>query len=428
MKSSLWKSSLFLFVVSSSWLAIRVGPMPLGDFFLVTTVLGSLFFGRSSGEERQRSGFMFSIPFALLALALVAIRGLLVPAATLSQLTNELWSVGSMLLLVPVVFLSQGERSYRFGEVFVFGVVVSSAVACLEVLTGFRVVDLIGSQGTYRGRVSGLTGHPNQLGLSIVLALAVWQQGWSGASFGESLLRKYRWPAISLLLVGLGLSASRSAALAAACLGAIQLSQLLRDPKRSASKGAISCGALFVVSWVVFPRASIPLAARLLGNSETASSDDLRRGQLEYGMDLFWEAPFIGSGVEAAGSIHNFLLNVFTSWGAIGALAFLLAVVSTLRNGSLWNVCSNRALLAWMVFGFAQNAITDRFIFLSCVLAMFLQEAVKTADLRLVDSSSKGSCVAEHGRTNERDYKIENPNDFGLRQSKARLGPHRTPS
>ncbi len=167
------------------------------------------------------------------------------------------------------------------------------------------------------GRAIGLTNHPNHFGLVCLLAVGL----GIGLAFSSSgWPRLAAWAASGLLVVGVGVSGSRSAlvGLAVTIVAAALLTSRVR--LLVATGVAMVVAAMALVAGVVhLPDAN---ALSRLGSGD-AASDAGRRQNLRTALDTLDRHPFTGEGFEFAQAAHSIYLQALVVGGPVALAGFL---------------------------------------------------------------------------------------------------------
>lgn len=237
------------------------------------------------------------------------------------------------LAAAPVILLLRIRADERLrstlATAFVLGVTVSVLTAPVF---GFAA---------QRGRWQGITGHMNQLGMTIAIALPML----------SLVLPKHRFRSIlvpviaAILLVGLERSGSRSGALAAAfSLLWMAISWRIRNPGSMlrpkvalAVLAAVVGTALALPSLTVAPdEESDTLRSRIFSGGTASASDEKREELLSRGVEsVFTPGALIGAGYSSEErSPHNALLELYLAGGLVavagGIVVFAPAIAAVL--------------------------------------------------------------------------------------------------
>jgi O-antigen ligase len=256
-------------------------------------------------------------------------------------------------------------------HLYAAGAAVSGFVAAGSAVLGLRfrlpgVVD-------YVGREVGLANHPNHLGLTSLLGLAV-------ALFSDVGRRSLLWRSFFVLGPAAGLLTSGSRA---ALLGALALVVLLPTHRAArfrpliVATAAIGAAILLVFAPAIVHRT--PALDRLFSGSGDAAenvalSDAGRRELLEASIAQIKERPLLGSGIDNVQTAHNIYLQYLTAGGVVLVLSaiplIVLALRSIRRGADGGRDPAAVAVYAYLVCGLAQNVVNDRYIYLPFAMAV----------------------------------------------------------
>ena len=293
------------------------------------------------------------------------------------------------LLGVPLLLAfatGASDRLLLFARLWLVSATINSAVA----VTDFAHVTSIGL--TLSGRPSGLTVHPNHLGMVAAMAIPL-------ALFLAARARK--WPSaavylgtVGILTLGVLVSGSR-AALLAAMAGALLLPALGNRLLKPVVLIAIAAGGLLLFTSGVLttnqPSTTSPFVAiERLADPATASSDT---GRLEYysaALADFARRPFTGIGFDLVRTAHDIYFQLLQAGGILALASFLVFSAGSLRLGmkltrdqalsrDMQNLAAalTASLLVWLVAGLVQNLIYDRFLYLPVGLLVGLNSVAR---------------------------------------------------
>ncbi len=303
--------------------AIRVtNSVSLSDAFLVIAAV-LLLPGLFGGDGWQRLE-----PIKWLAIGcLIIIAGaffssLLAPGITLSL--NRLIRFSVPSLLFPILFAlwkPSIEELRRIAWLWVSSVTISSLFAIRE-LGGIHV-----------SRASGLTLHPNNLGITVALAI--------GPAITLTLLAKgfVRWIGLGACMVmGIGLMISGSrAGLIGALMSIIALLALSRRFSIAAGIGAAALIGIALISGGFIHLPAANAFSRLFdpGNplvqQTVAGSDTGREVVLRAGLSQAASHPLTGIGFRGAVSSFNIYLQLWLGAGILGLIGFGVVIWSLLH-------------------------------------------------------------------------------------------------
>jgi O-antigen ligase len=374
---------LLLGVVLITFNGVRLGPgLALCDAALVASALTTLIALAFGAITLPVPRWLVGAAAGLLGVGLLAaafsdeVLGNVVPAFRFSI----------ALFLTPVLVGALGDTAGR-RDLIVLAWIASVAINALVALTDFAGVTAIGETlypQTASGRLNGLTGHPNHLGIvcAMALPLAMW-----------ALLYRYRGVAhrlpllavVAMLLAATVLSGSR-AAMIGAVVAALLLIMLGAQRGRAAvGLGVLGAAATAVVSSLTASNSdSRLLVDRLAGDDASVAQSDAGRFEaFREALDAFSSNPAFGAGYEHVRSAHDIYLQLLQGGGLIALTAFLFFLVGSLRLGDELRrspllplqqrelaAALMASLTAWFIIGLAQNALYDRFLYLPAGLVL----------------------------------------------------------
>jgi O-antigen ligase len=240
-------------------------------------------------------------------------------------------------------------------------------------------------------RYDGLTTHPNFLGHTAVIAIAL-------TPFVTSQISALsRWFCYALALLcgyGVWISGSRAALVGLAVLAVLYP---LLERSLLAAGGLVLGLAMTLLFWdqILGARGGNALG-RLLGTTTSETSNEQRRGTLSAELERFLAEPLTGHGFENALAAHNIYLQIAVSAGIIGLLGFLLVLwtlispLFTARRSALWRL--GYVGIAYLVIGVLDKSLWDRFIWVGLALALLALVAERDSSApRLSAALSSGS-------------------------------------
>ena len=236
---------------------------------------------------------------------------------------------------------------------------------CLLALSSFY-------QPAVRGRTIGYAVHPNALGHSLIMGIAVivWLIDRS-TTFRQRVV----WAgALVLCLAGLMNSGSRGGTLAVFVFGSLYL--LLRGNLRVVllTLAALWLAGLALLLGAVELGVGNPLERLFVGNTTSQFADLDRQEKLEENFEDIREDPIFGKGWDTISEIHVVYFQGWIGGGAVPAVLFMLLGV-TMATMALWQPKRELALacgaagiaVAWLF----TNIITarDQWVFIALVFA-----------------------------------------------------------
>lgn len=281
----------------------------------------------------RRGVFHFThAAFALMLTTSALVSVLLGVAVTSYDLVNKV--LGFALLLGHYLMITNIVRSWsdlqRTLQWFIIGVVWNAAIAIAALLlarNGWIVVP----QLNYGQRLSGLLVDPNAYGgllvttYALMLGTQVFRSARPARESGRVVDRVAPW----ILPIGIALTYSRSAWLAAVCMLFVFARLAPRQVRRVSVRAAFLAVAFIGVAGATFQAEFVQLSNR----PEQVSG---RLEILATAGDVFAANPLVGAGIGAVYREHGFIVHNTPAWllaefGMIGVLAGLGMILRTLN-------------------------------------------------------------------------------------------------
>ena len=315
------------------------------------------------------------------------------------------------LAVMPLVVMyaaSTPRRLERIVDMWLLAAGLNAAVAALDVLgltsIGFSLTAV--NYVEFTDRPTGLTLHPNHLGLVTAMALpvAVARLG-SGGVRGLTALGL-----VPLLIVGVIESASRGALLAAGA-SVVILFALGVSTRRSRTTLLLIAAPVVTFAIIVAVLGNNELTGsvafdRLSGGSGATQSDTERRVTLDDSLDQAVANPVVGSGFTDVRTAHNIYVQLLQAGGLLALGGFIAFAVSIVRRArwlalaprglppSLMSLAagSGASFCVWLLFGMVGNAVFDRYLYVpvGVVLALALVQGRSPAVARPTTPSAPG--------------------------------------
>ena len=296
-------------------------------------------------------------------------------------------SLGAMPLIMMFA-ASTPHRIQRLVDAWLLAAGLNSAVGAMDLIGVTKIGTYLTSVDyvAVTERASGLTYHPNHLGLVAAMALpvAITRLG-SGGLRGLSAVAL-----VPLLVVGVVESGSRGALLAAV-VGAGVVFIL----------GVATRRLRMTVLMFAAPVVAFALLVAVLGNSEltgevaferlrggagAAQSDQERILTLRQSVDQAGDNLLMGEGYAVVRTAHNIYLQLLQAGGVVALAAFLLFAASILlctrrlalstRGSPPWlrglAAGAGASVCVWLLFGLVGNAIYDRYLYIPVGLGLAL--------------------------------------------------------
>jgi O-antigen ligase len=305
---------------------------------------------------------------------------------SLDQLTGETARAGVIvqglewlvaLVVVPALLIAAGERREKaltwVAMAWGLGAAASAAVA----VSDFAGATSVGSQllgfANTSGRQSGLSSHPNNLGVACALATPVALLILSKRRASGMLL-------IALLAFGVLLSGSRGAQAVFVIAVTFTLA-LVQQVRRRTSRILAVLGVAAASVLFVFPQISQELGVLLRFGREAGAAESDRGRSLLAQQALLdaHERPFVGIGLDYITSAHSVYLQLISAGGlllTVGVLAYLFGAIR-----AAWRLREDEnplpgylfiTLVAWLAVGSVENQLTDRYLYVpvGCIAAL----------------------------------------------------------
>lgn len=230
---------------------------------------------------------------------------------------SHLIDVVQGLVLLPVFFAwwRPGVRTtVAMAFAYMFGNCVGVVAAFLE-------------GPTFDDRYAGLTTHPNTMGITAVLSIAL-------APFLLAELRaRYHW-VVGLMtataMVGVWITGSR-AAFACAVILVLLYPLFNRSIPAALSVGALSLAAFAVADRMAETASPTSLLGRLLGEGSAQASNEARAEGARQGIDQFLAHPLLGDGWLTVWGAHDAYIQVAAATGIFGLASYLMLLTGLLR-------------------------------------------------------------------------------------------------
>lgn len=295
------------------------------------------------------------------------------------------------LLILPALIVAVAQRREHYIRWicigWMFGVVVSACVAITDYLHITAIgVQLIGFENI-SGRQSGLSTHPNSLGVACALALPV--------ALMLTERRRVLGPLTGLILLG-GAFVSGSRGAQAGCLLALALTFAVLRPSRRAILRFLLAAAMVLSVMTALRPALLKRAAALIrfssaqvGVAESNQERDLLA--LQAHLD-FQSHPFAGIGLGAITYAHSIYLQLLSAGGLLLFLGFTIYLLGALRSSWHHRKCPNPvsahlwvSTVTWITMGMVENQLTDRYLYvpIGCIAAIQITATGRGAPTKL---------------------------------------------
>lgn len=265
--------------------------------------------------------------------------------------------VGVWLLTILLVWWQSGRKT------------TIAAAAAYMLGNAVNVVVSLFESPYVEGRYDGLTTHPNVMGVTSVLSLAL------APFLLGALPRTYRWiVAIGAFvsMYGIWISGSRAALLCAVAL-TLLYPLFKRSIPAAVAVAALCCPAIVVVDRMAQNADPSSALGRLLGAGSARGSTEARIEGARAGIDQFLSHPLLGGDWATVWGAHNVYLQVAAAIGIFGLAFYLMALATVLRP--LIAVPPPYGLLAAPALATAMISVVDPALgsrYIWCVIALAL--------------------------------------------------------
>jgi hypothetical protein len=395
---------------TASWGGIHFGPLQMGDVFL----LSAFFF---TAAMVVFGNLRFPIPWWLWvpAVALLACFNALIlspiPAVSFAvRYEHEIRTAGGgaksafwivALLVVPIAAIACAALDSRAPKWimawFLAGASVSSLVALTDLTKVTHISRMLGFQFTdaeSNGTVSalrqpGLTSHPNAVGLACAIAAPF-------AVYFISESRRRWLPCVALVLLFGGVLASGSRGAQVVLPTAVLIAVFVSPHKKklvgwlAATLAAAILGGLTVL--MLLAPGMLGKLFRFNGHGSINRSNLDRQHLRAQAWSDFRDHPVFGIGIKHISESHCIYLQLMASGGIVLVAGMLIYWFGTLRwcwlaqrTGDALGRYLMTSVTAWLVLGFMENQLTDRFLYypIGCAAALAAAYRVGTPAGRL---------------------------------------------
>ena len=385
---------------TATWGGIHLGAVQIADIFLLLTFVIAAAMVVFGNLRFPIPRWLWAPAFALLACDTV-LKYSPIPAGYFAfryepapptpfvpgaVLKSGFWIVA--LVILPIAAMActalESRMPKRMMASFLAGVAVCSLIAVTDLTKLTRISPSLTGHAWGENRQTGLSDHPNTLGVACVIAapFAVYLIGGS---------RRPWLPCIALVLLCDGVVASGSRG-AEGVFPAAVLIAIFISPHTKKGMGwlAATFAAATLGSWIVLTQAAPGVLDKLLRfkGSGSSSKSDAERGILAtQAWSDFKKHPIFGIGMEWITDAHNIYLQILSAGGLVLFVAMLIYWFGTLRscwlgarNGEALGRYLMVSVIAWLVGGAMENQLTDRYLYytVSCAAALGATYRVET--------------------------------------------------
>lgn len=416
----------FILVASfaATWGGVHIGGLQVSDILLLLTFVAVMAMVVFGNLRFPVPGWLWAPAVALLA-CVTALTYNPVPAASfasryayiarhagVSQATPSggvkaaFWMVA--LLVVPIAVIACAALESRAPKwvlaCFLAGVAVSSLVALSDLTNlthisrslGLQFTDEAGNVAVTSQRQTGLSDHPNTLGLVCAIAAPF-------AVYFISESRRRWLPCVALVLVFGGVVASGSRG-AQVVFPVAVLFAIFVSPHRKKVAGwlaatlaaAIIAGStvlMKLVPGILDKLFRFEPGATLPGASTSLQSDAERTHLATQALFDFKNHPFFGIGIKHITEAHNIYLQMMSGGGVVLVAGMLIYWFGTFRScwlvrrrGEPLGLYLMITVVVWLIIGALENQLTDRFLYYTVACAAALA-ATTQVEIPKIDSS-----------------------------------------
>jgi O-Antigen ligase len=263
----------------------------------------------------------------------------------------------------------------------------AAAIACLFGiserlgLTNLEAAITGHAWNTYTQRVAGLTTHPNHLALVAAMALPIaLSRAFTTPAGMLRSIRSLGYALVAAVLMGGVLLSGSRAGLVAATAGVL-VAILLHERRARALVTVILVAVVGVVALNAFgpDEGALGSAAERLTGADASAlrSDEDRVSGYRQAIERVGENPVYGEGFSKIRSAHDIYLQLLQGGGLIALAAFAWFAFGALSTGRrlvfrgdlppeerALASAAFASLFAWLLYGIAQNAIYDRYLYI----------------------------------------------------------------
>lgn len=311
---------------------------------------------------------------------------LLAPTLLISRLQLPLAYLGGALLLITMGFISYlvvpDPTAFQNLSRLIYAIVLmptsialwrpsqrmTAALAASYILgTCASVIDGVMTGPAADGRTLGFSFHPNGLGGTCLLSLAL----IPFAARALPSFRKWAWLLAPLLLYGIWISGSRGAL---AALGVLALFVTLIEQSVPLGLGLVAAvaGILIAAGYSLSAHANNALS-RILGSGTASNASGQRQVAYDTALQQINDHPLIGAGFSHIREAQSVLLQVPASLGIPALIGFCTVLVGLLAP-VLWRPAPLKYLayvtVAYIGFAVTTDAVSDTLVWAPLSLVM----------------------------------------------------------
>jgi O-antigen ligase len=279
-----------------------------------------------------------------------------------------------ILGLAVFVMTANVQRLPKFVERISFAFLAGQTASSLAGIAQAAGLDVLGIQ-TVQGRASGLSSHPNVLGLmssiAVLLCLAMLLRA---ASRQQPIWARIGLGALTVVNIGGLLSTGSLSSMMSAGIGALVVIVVMRDRIKHL---AVAVAAILAVLAVVAEFTSVFSKFRspadrylqVTGQTDADSTWDIRKLTYEYAWQSIKDAPLFGRGLPAeyGGTYdgitltHNIFLRAWFQGGVLLAVAIGAVIIAVLAATLLAVTRKEHAAAAGILVSISAFALTSAF-------------------------------------------------------------------
>lgn len=375
---------LLIGVPASSWNGVRLSDsVTFGDVFIATAAGLALLLWLRHGHAKD-----VIPPWLTLSAWALAVAGLLATyRGGFGGNVVPVVQYAGTLLVLPVVMVSglaTPRRILLMTDAWLLFVSASCAAGLADFALNLGITNRLSGIDylQYAHRASGLTVHPNGLGLTAAMALPVALAcAVRGTQAGIGAFSARHSAYVVILLGGIAVSGSRAAAIGG--VAALVLAPAMAGRGRGSPLTVGFVVVLLAAASVVTLNAStadrlgLVVGARLLGGDQASASDQQRSDAHRSAIDTVASNPFVGTGFGVVRTAHNVFLQLLAAGGIMALVGIATMWIGALRE-SRWLVLRANAppslrhlpaglgasVVVWIVLSVAENAVYDRYLYI----------------------------------------------------------------
>lgn len=248
--------------------------------------------------------------------------------------------------------------TYTLKIAWLAGVLINISIQILQTFNvdSFRTINSSASS-VFDIRASGLATHPNALAITVCLSIPI----------VSNCLREYKsilqYPIFAFFAFSIFLTQSRAGLLV--FVVGIFLIFYFKTSRLKLRIGLLFSLVVSILLGYFFGSLNLIASYTRFGSDNLSAvvSNQIRSSLLKFGLEVFKEYPIFGGGPSLIKVSHNIYLQLLSSVGFIGLLAFLnLFIFLFLKNWNS-NYESSMTVFIFLLFGMFNNSIADFYLY-----------------------------------------------------------------